>query len=166
MLAAVESLLDGWPGTLLLVTHDRYLMERVTDHQFALVDGKVRHLPGGVDEYLLLTEEAEREAAEASSAKATAKAVPGKPASGEPAERTAPALSGGEQRELRKLMASNEKKIGTLKGKIGKKQLEMAEADQSDYLVLTAMQEEIADFQDQIEALELEWLDAAEKLGE
>ena len=166
MLAAVESLLDGWPGTLLLVTHDRYLMERVTDHQFALIDGKVRHLPGGVDEYLRLTEEAEREAAEASSAKATAKAVPGKPASGESAERTAPALSGGEQRELRKLMASNEKKIGTLKGKIEKKQLEMAEADQSDYLTLTALQEEIADFENHIEALELEWFDAAEKLGE
>ena len=167
MLAAVESLLDGWPGTLLLVTHDRYLMERVTDHQFALIDGKVRHLPGGVDEYLRLTEEAEREAAEAASAKATAKAgALGKAAFGESAGRTAPTLSGGEQRELRKLMASNEKKIGTLKGKIEKKQLEMAEADQSDYLVLTAMQEEIADFQDQIEALGLEWLDAAEKLGE
>ena len=167
MLAAVESLLDGWPGTLLLVTHDRYLMERVTDHQFALIDGKVRHLPGGVDEYLRLTEEAEREAAEAASAKATAKAgALGKAAFGEPAGRTAPTLSGGEQRELRKLMASNEKKIATLKGKIEKKQLEMAEADQSDYLTLTAMQEEIADFQGQIEALELEWLDAAEKLGE
>lgn len=167
MLAAVESLLDGWPGTLLLVTHDRYLMERVTDHQFALVDGKVRHLPGGVDEYLRLTEAAEREAAEAASAKATAKAgALGKAAFGEPVGRTAPALSGGEQRELRKLMASNEKKITTLKGKIEKKQLEMAEADQSDYLTLTAMQEEIADFQGQIEALELEWLDAAEKLGE
>ncbi|WP_304597164.1 ABC-F family ATP-binding cassette domain-containing protein [Adlercreutzia caecimuris] len=162
MLAAVESLLDGWPGTLLLVTHDRYLMERVTDHQFALIDGKVRHLPGGVDEYLHLTE-----AAEAASAKAAAKAgALGKAAFGEPAGRTAPALSGGEQRELRKLMASNEKRIGTLKGKIEKKQMEMAAADQSDYLVLTAMQEEIADFQDQIEALELEWLDAAEKLGE
>lgn len=167
MLAAVESLLDGWPGTLLLVTHDRYLMERVTDHQFALIDGKVRHLPGGVDEYLHLTEAAEREAAEAASAKATAKAgALGKAAFGEPAGRTASTLSGGEQRELRKLMASNEKKIGTLKGKIGKKQLEMAEADQSDYLVLTAMQEEIADFEGQIEALELEWLEAAEKLGE
>ena len=167
MLAAVESLLDGWPGTLLLVTHDRYLMERVTDHQFALIDGKVRHLPGGVDEYLHLTEAAEREAAEAASAKATAKAgALGKAAFGEPAGRTASTLSGGEQRELRKLMASNEKKIGTLKGKIEKKQLEMAEADQSDYLVLTAMQEEIADFEGQIEALELEWLEAAEKLGE
>ncbi len=75
-------------------------------------------------------------------------------------------LSGGEQRTLRKLMASNEKKIETLKGKIEKKQLEMAEADQSDYLTLTAMQEEIADFEGQIEALELEWFEAAEKLGE
>ena len=73
---------------------------------------------------------------------------------------------GGEQRALRKLMASNEKKIETLKGKIEKKQLEMAAADQSDYLVLTAMQEEIADFEAQIESLELEWFEAAEKLGE
>ena len=64
----------AFAGTLLLVTHDRYLMERVTDHQFALIDGKVRHLPRGVEEYLELTREAEREAAEAASAKATAKA--------------------------------------------------------------------------------------------
>ncbi len=54
MLAVVESLLDTWPGTLLLITHDRHLMERVTDDQFALIDGKVRHVPGGVDEYLRL----------------------------------------------------------------------------------------------------------------
>ena len=54
MLAVLESFLDTWPGTLLLITHDRHLMERVTDHQFALVDGKVRHVPGGVDEYLRL----------------------------------------------------------------------------------------------------------------
>ena len=54
MLAVVESLLDTWPGTLLLITHDRHLMERVTDDQYALVDGKVRHVPGGVDEYLRL----------------------------------------------------------------------------------------------------------------
>ncbi len=158
MLAAVESLLDGWPGTLLLVTHDRYLMERVTDHQFALVDGKVRHLPRGVEEYLELTAEAEAKTGEAASApRADAE---------KPAQKTNASLSGGEQRELRKLMASNEKKMETLKGKIEKKQLEMAEADPSDYLVLTAMQEEIADFEAQIEALELEWFDAVERLGE
>ena len=179
MLAAVEGLLDGWPGTLLLVTHDRYLMERVTDHQFALIDGKVRHLPGGVDEYLKLAEEADREAAKSAgggrgndSGVGSVGGDLGRPSlatssnPGNAAASCAPVLSGGEQRALRKLMTSNEKKIETLKGKIEKKQLEMAAADQSDYLVLTAMQEEIADFETQIEALELEWFEAAEKLGE
>ena len=191
MLAAVESLLDGWPGTLLLVTHDRYLMERVTDHQFALIDGKVRHLPGGVDEYLKLAEEADREAAKGTgsgsgdgSGTRSGSGTVNRPGThpvggdlgrpslatssnpGHAAASSAPVLSGGEQRALRKLMTSNEKKIETLKGKIEKKQLEMAAADQSDYLVLTAMQEEIADFETQIEALELEWFEAAEKLGE
>ncbi len=179
MLAAVESLLDGWPGTLLLVTHDRYLMERVTDHQFALIDGKVRHLLGGVDEYLKLAEEADREAAKGAGGGrgndfwvGSVGGDLGRPSlatssnPGNAAASSACALSGGEQRALRKLMTSNEKKIETLKGKIEKKQLEMAAADQSDYLVLTAMQEEIADFETQIEALELEWFEAAEKLGE
>ena len=54
MLAALEDLLDSWPGTLLVVSHDRYFVERVTDQQYAIMDGRLRHLPGGVDEYLLL----------------------------------------------------------------------------------------------------------------
>ncbi|MBB3171372.1 ABC-F family ATP-binding cassette domain-containing protein [Parvibacter caecicola] len=173
MLAAVEDVLDGWPGTLLLVTHDRYLMERVTDHQFAIVDGKVRHLPRGVEEYLELaaarevagavppgfTDAEERAAGavadEAAALTATAGAVP-----------AAPKLSGGEQRQLRKLMASNEKKADTLRGRIAAKQEEMAAADPSDYLALGKIQEEITQMEDQIEELELEWLEAAEKLGE
>ena len=56
-LAAVEDVLDGWPGTLVVVSHDRYLLERVTDHQMALLgDGKIRALPRGVDQYLELRE--------------------------------------------------------------------------------------------------------------
>ena len=62
MLAAIEDLLDSWPGTLLVVSHDRYLLERVTDHQFAVMDGRLRHLPGGVDEYLRLRRESFRQA--------------------------------------------------------------------------------------------------------
>ena len=54
MLAAIEDLLDSWPGCLLVVSHDRYLLERVTDQQYAVIDGGLRHLPGGVDEYLEL----------------------------------------------------------------------------------------------------------------
>ena len=52
MLAVLEDLLDTWAGTLVMVTHDRYLMERVTDDQYALIGGKLRHCPRGVDEYL------------------------------------------------------------------------------------------------------------------
>ncbi|MBX6767750.1 MAG: ABC-F family ATP-binding cassette domain-containing protein, partial [Actinomadura rubrobrunea] len=49
----VEDLLDGWPGTLVVVSHDRYFLERVTDHVVALLgDGRLSLLPGGVDEYL------------------------------------------------------------------------------------------------------------------
>ncbi|TXL62106.1 ABC-F family ATP-binding cassette domain-containing protein [Aeromicrobium terrae] len=62
MLAAIEDLLDTWPGTLLVVSHDRYLLERVTDHQYAVLDGRFRHLPGGVDEYLRLRRESFRQA--------------------------------------------------------------------------------------------------------
>lgn len=209
MLAAVEDLLDGWPGTLLLVTHDRYLMERVTDHQFAILNGKVRHLPRGVEEYLELAAQAEVEGAlppgftstqervasaigaqaqlleavagDGTNAMPVGKGVDGRAvASGEgPAAfgdvaaasngtgaPSVPRLSGGEQRQLRKLMASNEKKTETLRGKIAAKQEEMAACDPSDYLALTAVQTEIAQLEDQIEVLELEWLEAAEKLGE
>ena len=52
-LTELEDLLDGWPGTLVVVSHDRYFLERVTEHVVALLgDGKLAFLAGGVDEYL------------------------------------------------------------------------------------------------------------------
>ena len=57
MLAVMEDLLDRWPGTLIVVSHDRYLPARVYDQQFALIGGKVRHLPGGVQDYLDMVED-------------------------------------------------------------------------------------------------------------
>ena len=54
MLAVIEDLLDSWPGTLIAVSHDRYFLERVTDQQYAILGGRLRHLPGGIDEYLRL----------------------------------------------------------------------------------------------------------------
>lgn len=176
MLAAVESLLDGWPGTLLLVTHDRYLMERVTDHQFALLNGKLRHLPGGVDEYLQLVGSTGEGDWVSPLGNARSLGQPtlrcGTRFAGTP-EGTAEVeassgqrLSGGEQRTLRKLMTSNEGKIETLRGKVAAKQEELAQADPTDYQLLTAIQEEIADFEEAIEQLELEWFDAAERLGQ
>ncbi len=54
-LTALEDLLDGWPGTLVVVSHDRYFVERVCDNVYALAgDGSIRHLPGGIEQYLAL----------------------------------------------------------------------------------------------------------------
>ncbi|BAK43445.1 hypothetical protein EGYY_02050 [Eggerthella sp. YY7918] len=179
MLAVVENLLDSWPGTLLLVTHDRYLMERVTDHQFALMDGKLRHLPGGVDEYLKLADEREatwsgKGAGSAQSLKqsslrcGTRLVDTASPLASTSlaADSTSASLSGGEIRTLRKLMQSNERKMETLKGKIDDVRAQMAAADPTDFTALGDFQSQINDLQSQIDILEEEWLEAAERLGE
>ncbi len=168
MLAQVEDLLDGWPGTLLLVTHDRYLMERVTDNQYALINGKIRHLPRGVDEYLELvgrTTDERGGVVVSASGKASASKQPSTSA-GEQATGAASKLSGGEIRALRKSMASAERKMDTLHGKIEGIHQAMTEVDPSDYVKLGDMQKEIKQIEAQIEALEEEWMEAAEALGE
>ena len=168
MLAQVEDLLDGWPGTLLLVTHDRYLMERVTDNQYALINGKIRHLPCGVDEYLELvgrTTDERGGVVVSASGKASASKQPSTSA-GEQATGAASKLSGGEIRALRKSMASAERKMDTLRGKIDGIHQAMTEVDPSDYVKLGDMQKEIKEIEAQIEALEEEWMEAAEALGE
>ena len=162
MLAAIEELLDAWPGTLLLVTHDRFLMERVTDHQFALVDGHIRHLPRGVDEYLEMSARAPKPVAHAKVPQGAAASEIAKDA----AAGDGPQLSGGEIRELKKRMRSCENKTNTLRGKIEQAQADMAAADPSDFEALGKFQQQINDFQAQIDELDEQWLEAAEALGE
>lgn len=162
MLAAIEELLDAWPGTLLLVTHDRFLMERVTDHQFALVDGHIRHLPRGVDEYLEMSARAPKPVAHAKAPQGTATSESAK----DVAAGDGPQLSGGEIRELKKRMRSCENKTNTLRGKIEQAQADMAAADPSDFEALGKFQQQIDDFQAQIDELDEQWLEAAEALGE
>lgn len=165
MLAAIEELLDAWPGTLLLVTHDRFLMERVTDHQFALIDGQVRHLPRGVDEYLEITAHAAAPAGRAKAPQGSA-AASAESAAESKSTSAGPQLSGGEIRELKKRMRSCENKSNTLRGKIEQAQADMAAADPSDFEALGKFQQQINDFQAQIDALDEQWLEAAEALGE
>lgn len=69
-LTALEDLLDAWPGTLVVVSHDRYFVERVCDDVYALgTDGGLRHLPGGIEQYLELRRVAEETAAPAPAAR-------------------------------------------------------------------------------------------------
>ena len=159
MLAAVEDLLDGWPGTMLLVTHDRYLMERVTDNQYCIIDGKVRHLPGGIDEYLQLIGEAraEREARAAQRPAPSPTQAPDDKGAG---------LSNAELRALKKTLQSTERKMETARQRVEEARRRLHVADPTDYVALGEIQQEIDALQAQLEELELVWLETSEALGE
>lgn len=166
MLAALEDLLDDWPGTLVLVTHDRNLMERVTDDQYALIDGKLRHLPGGVDEFLQIA--SVRASASTASQKPVSPHDGGDSKSQSPSDAagaTVASMSNKERQRLKKLVASNEKKIATAESKLADAERRMAECDPSDFEALVACQDEIAEFKERISGLEEEWLQAQEQLS-
>ncbi|WP_461635331.1 ABC-F family ATP-binding cassette domain-containing protein [Glutamicibacter soli] len=153
MLAALEDLLDSWPGTLIVVSHDRYLLERVTDQQYAILDGNFRHVPGGVDEYLALR-----------SAQGTGSGSNPTQSSG--TEQAKPAgPSGAELRAAQKELNANERKVGQLQDKIAKIHEKMAGHDQSDYEGLGKLTAEINELQDQVDELEERWLELSEIVG-
>ena len=164
MLAAMEDLLDTWPGTLLVVSHDRYLMERVTDQQYAVIDGSFRHLPGGVDEYLALSAAGAGGSA-AGSAQARA-AAPTQKASTQEAEAPAkPKVSGAEQRAAQKESGAIERRLAKLATEQEKLSEQMSAHDASDYAGLAALGEQQQALQDEIDELEMRWLELSELLG-
>lgn len=156
MLAVMEDLLDSWPGTLLVVSHDRYLMERVTDDQFALIDGHVRHVPGGVDEYLRLLEQH----GAAPEPDPTPTAEPSASAQG-----SSSGLSNQERRELKKRFDAVSRKLEKTAGEPDELRAAMAAVDPSDYEALMAAQRALDDCLAAREALEDEWLELSERLG-
>ncbi len=156
MLAIVEDLLDGWPGTLILVTHDRYLIERVTDQQYAIIDGRLRHVPGGVDEYLRLVEHASPQAGKRPSPAAAAKAPETAP--------KASGLSNAERQRLRKEASSLERKIETQRRRAEELQAAFQDIDPTDYQALETQQERIKEVNDLIDELETSWLEVSEQL--
>lgn len=160
MLAVVESLLDTWPGSLLLITHDRHLMERVTDDQFALLDGKIRHVPGGVDEYLRLVDSRE---AVPTKPQGTAK-VAQQPVGGSDVTGAA-TLSRSDEYRMKKELASAERKLETLGTKADALRVELTESDPSDYEALLEVQGRLQAVEQQISELEDEWVRLSECLS-
>ena len=146
MLAAMEDLLDSWPGTLIVVSHDRYLLERVTDQQYAIIDQQLRHVPGGVDEYLRLA--AGRESAVAAATDSPA------------VDRT----SGAEQRQLRKEITATERKLDRLSAQIDDLHQQIADHDQSDYVGLGRLSQDLKSLESQVGDLEDRWLELSDSL--
>ena len=147
-LAHLEDLLDGWPGTLIVVSHDRYLVERVCDTVVALLgDGRITHLPGGIDEYL-----ARRAAAGDPVAAVAAPSPASRPASG---------LSAAEQRAARKEAQRLERRMETLSARETALHDRLAEAA-TDPERLLALDAELRAVVAEREQVELDWLAAAE----
>ncbi|MEV8370605.1 ABC-F family ATP-binding cassette domain-containing protein [Microbacterium sp. NPDC064584] len=150
MLAAIEDLLDSWPGTLLVVSHDRYFIERVTDQQYAILGGRLRHLPGGVDEYLRLRhrQEEQADAAAAASASASAPASTG--------------LSGAELRAAQKEVGAIERRLAKLATLIDAAHVKIAEHDQNDYTGVAAQTATLRELETEVSQLEERWLELSE----
>ncbi|MET0699690.1 MAG: ABC-F family ATP-binding cassette domain-containing protein [Mycobacterium sp.] len=143
MLAATEDLLDSWPGTLIVVSHDRYLLERVTDQQYAILNGRLRHLPGGVDEYLRL-----------------AKAQPASATANSPA--SAGSSSGADSYTAQKEIAATERKIGKIAKQITALHATMAEHDSSDYEGLAELTARLRALEKENAELEDRWLELSD----
>ena len=153
MLAAIEDLLDTYPGTLLVVSHDRYLLERVTDQQYAVMDGTFRHLPRGVDQYLELRTQQQKGGSSSKAPVATA------------ANSSKPQLGGAELRNAQKEFAAAGRKLEKLAGEIATLYEQIALHDQSDYAGLGELTKGVSDREAQQSTLELRWLELSELLG-
>lgn len=174
MLAVMEDLLDTWPGTLIVVSHDRYLLERVTDQQFALIDGKIRHLPGGVDEYLKIMEDYERANMQESKAdfEASSRAVAGDLLDADSAEKSnqksnqksEAKLSGKAYYDATRRVAAIERKLEKLEEEKSAIEQKMASHDPSDFVGLQELNEKLQANQSESSALEEEWLTLSEQI--
>ncbi|MEE3849080.1 ABC-F family ATP-binding cassette domain-containing protein [Gordonia sp. LSe1-13] len=157
-LQQVEDLLDSWAGTLVVISHDRYLIERICDSTWALFgDGRLTNLPGGIEQYL------QRRRDIAGSRQKTGSAV-GQSAAAAPTSATpAPTVSAAEHREARKAMNRLERQIDQLAAREERLHVELAEAatDPDQLVVLnTELRQVVADK----ETAEAAWLEAAEKV--
>jgi ATP-binding cassette subfamily F protein uup len=155
MLAAIEDLLDSYPGTLLVVSHDRYLLERVTDQQYAVLGGNLRHLPGGVDEYLKLRS-GQLSAASAAAAASTGKAKA-------PVNSNRP--KGAELRAAEKELAAAGRKIEKSTNRITELHVLLATHDQSDFAGLGKLSDELTSLEKTVAEVESRWLELTELLG-
>jgi ATPase subunit of ABC transporter with duplicated ATPase domains len=162
MLAAIEDLLDSWPGTLIVVSHDRYLLERVTDQQYAVLGGRLRHLPGGVDEYLRIAAHAAAPTGSNDAGRATVASVT---AAAPASVAAAPTLSGAERRTLEKELSALERRIAKVQGQVDALHVSLAEHDVADYTGIAALHEQVRGFEAELETAEERWLELGELLG-
>jgi ABC superfamily ATP binding cassette transporter, ABC protein len=172
-LQELESLLDGWPGTLIVISHDRYLIERVCDSTWALFgDGTLTNLPGGIEEYLQRRASLAQStvASNVGSAAAQSRSVSSPAASssspdvaGAGAGASTSGLSAAEERKLTKELQSLERKIAKLDDKQAQIEQAMAEAA-DDFARVAELNEQLSAVREEKDELDMQWMEVADKL--
>lgn len=159
-LQELESLLDSWAGTMIVISHDRYLIERIADSTWALFgDGKLTNLPGGIDEYL----RRRKQLAETNTGRVVDLGSANESQGKAPERKISPA----QEREINKKMNAIERKMGKLDQQIEKIEAEMADvaaAASLDTGKLTELDQNKRALMDEREGLEMEWLELGEEL--
>ncbi|MFV8381840.1 ABC-F family ATP-binding cassette domain-containing protein [Corynebacterium hindlerae] len=154
-LQELESLLDSWPGTLVVISHDRYLIERICDSTWALFgDGKLTNLPGGVEEYL-------------SRRSALAASQGGVIDLGEKADtvREEPKVDAATHRRIVKEMNALERKMDKLRASVATVNDKMAAAAEAvDTEALASLNTELTELNSQLEEMEMQWMELGEEL--
>lgn len=160
-LQELESLLDSWAGTLVVISHDRYLIERVVDTTWALFgDGELTNLPGGIEQYL---EQRKHLAAAEGSGPINLGAK--EQGTDQASQQPSSGRSAQEERELQKQMNALERKTSKLDSKITKVNKEMTAAAESvDTEKLASLDNQLQELQAEREGYELEWMELAEEL--
>ena len=160
-LTSLEDVLDGWAGTLVVVSHDRYLLERIADRQVALLgNGRLRDLPGGVEQYLQLRRE--RRDPASSPTRADGVGAPETTAAGARPARMSQA-GAAQAREARKAMARVEKALARAAERRERLHEQLATVA-TDHTAVLELQSSLRALDAQREALESEWFAAAEVL--
>jgi ATP-binding cassette subfamily F protein uup len=168
-LTVVEDFLDGWPGTLVVVSHDRYFLERVTDVVYGLLDdGRLSLLPGGVDDYLQRRVVAKRQREAAESAHSDIENAPSRHMTTQRTTPDAPVrgkvrTGSAEERAARKTLARVEKRLEQVAAQERELNDEVL-AHASDHERLTDLGTRLASLAEEREGLEVEWLEAADVL--
>ncbi|HET7017755.1 MAG TPA: ABC-F family ATP-binding cassette domain-containing protein [Streptosporangiaceae bacterium] len=155
-LTELEDLLDGFPGSIVVVSHDRYFLERVTDHVLALVGEKLAFLPGGIDEYLELV------SAGLASVTAASEGPAGARADAAPEAGPSAGPSAARVREAKKELARIDRQVARLTSKESELHEALAKAA-SDYGRLIALGDELKAVQAEKANLEDRWLELAEE---
>jgi ATPase subunit of ABC transporter with duplicated ATPase domains len=150
-LAALEDLLDSWPGTMIVASHDRYLVERVTDTAYGMFgDGRLVHLPGGVDEYL---------------ARTAGRQAPGVREQQAHQPQTATGMSAAEMRQARKDLTRLERQLAKLEERVGRINEQLA-SHGSDYDKIIELDAQLKGVQEERAQVEEAWLELAEQVPE